>query len=1620
MSPQFFRLNKLAAAIAVCSVVPAVEAATSPSTSVDSYLDSHLPGVFIESILTVDDGSVPKTGGGTTRLVGIPDGMGAIDGADLSPAEPDFFYLLVNHELSAAQGVTRDHGGSGAFVSKWKIRKDTHEVVEGDDLIKQFYSWDEGTQSFFTTTTDFDRMCSADLPEPTALYNAASGLGSQAMIYLNGEETSGGRALAHIVNGADAGNSYHLHHLGYAAFENVVLSPTEQDATVAVMMDDDTDGEVYVYVGNKQNTGNEVEKAGLVGGNLYAIAIPGKPYELATDLATNVDGGETVELKLIGTPGDRPVDGADVHARGADTIAPVDPAQTFESLKMGGPEDGAWDTRPGYENVFYFVTKGTSANGITAPTRLWQLTFNDIANPAAGATLTMLLDGPENRLGSLDNMTFDIIDGQAKLYIQEDLGGDARLSKVWEYDIASGTLEEVAGHAADLFVEGGSSFFTTNEESSGIISLRDILGEGWLAASVQVHTSAGLSDSNELVENGQLVLMDVSNRGNDFNRRRLIANGDTWDYRVDGAAPGTGWNDTGYLIDGNWNQTTDGVATGPATTMLGYGEAPGSFATDVGTPAEPRPAAYYFRHEFDLANPEDVVLFDLYMKVDDGAVVYINGVEVARYNMDLDLAVDNDTYASANEASERDWKQISVTGEQVNLQPTGNVVAVSVHQENDASSDMRLDLELIAWNESTDSGVSPAVPTNLAVGGATQTSLDLSWDAQSDARFFRIERQAQGDEAWEVIEPEYPGTFTHYTDNDAQSGETYHYRLWAINIHGRSDLSAVASGATEVSLTPVIFEETFETPDSLGQFTSVDVAASDRNWEWVSWDFGSTGAVQGNNYGSEEGATEDWLILNDPINFGFYQDETLEYDSQISFSGPAPQVLYSTDYDPAVDNDPNNATWTLINEDTTAFGELTKVGPFDIAGIPDTGYIAFKYTGDGGAGGQSARFTVDDVIIKGECGYDFEGANNADIEADADTPWSVFNVNSAYGWQYYTAADKQGAVNNNFGSGAGGDLGGTASDDYLVSPPLYVAGPQTRVEFSYYENYGDTLDQPLTVLVTNAYTGDPTTTSWTDITPSGLNGSTSDAWITVASEIFSAFGDDVRVAFRYQSAGNGGGTTKRIGVDDVCVKASGGALEAGFAFNRNGGDVTFVPNIEGGVAPYTIEWDFGDGNTATSQGPTHTYTAPGVYTVTMTVTDDEGNVITETQSEAVTVTEFTVPEPADLRVATFNASMNRASAGELAADLASGSDEQIATVAEVIQRANPDVVLLNEFDQVYDEFGNYDRRATEGSIRDFIENYLAVAQADDVDPVSYRYFYFSPANTGVPSGYDLNNDGDTSDPEDAFGFGEFPGQYAMVILSKHRILDSRVRTFQNFLWNDMPGALLPPDPEDTDGNGDTGSYFTPQELNVVRLSSKTHIDVPIQVRGMGIVNLLASHPTPPVFDDGTATSYPSDAVADWNGLRNHDEIRFWVDYVNPANNRYIYDDREWDRAGGTTPARPRGGLRRGSKFVILGDQNADPADGDATFNPAQLLLSSDQVDTSLTPTSAGAQEQVPGSFSNRATKTSSFNLRADYVLPSKGGWDLVNAWVFWPESTDLEADVLGASDHRMVVIDLER
>ncbi len=376
-------------------------------------------------------------------------------------------------------------------------------------------------------------------------------------------------------------------------------------------------------------------------------------------------------------------------------------------------------------------------------------------------------------------------------------------------------------------------------------------------------------------------------------------------------------------------------------------------------------------------------------------------------------------------------------------------------------------------------------------------------------------------------------------------------------------------------------------------------------------------------------------------------------------------------------------------------------------------------------------------------------------------------------------------------------------------------------------------------------------------------------------------------------------------------------------------------------------------------------------------------------------TEKAPTQPTKLRVATFNVSMEALNylpyvRGETPSvkgnelSLALNTDnQQIKNIAEIIQDVNPDIILLNEFDREDD---------THQSLKIFLSQYLAKGQGQQKS-INYPYFYQGAVNTGVPTKFDLNNDGSSGkSPSDNYGFGYFPGHFGMALLSKYPLDTNKIRTFQKFKWKDMPNALKPIDPESKK------SWFSDEAWDDMRLSSKSHWDIPVDVNGKTI-HILASHPTPPVFD----------GPEDRNGKRNHDEIRFWLDYINDEAS-YIYDDKG-----------KKGGLSGAQAFIVLGDQNASSVDGDAIVTGISALLADEKIQDAKPESLAGKMHKKENP--NAKNHTAHWGMRADYVLPSRQSFTITDSAVYWPQPTEethrLVKNRAASSDHRLVWVDLK-
>lgn len=331
--------------------------------------------------------------------------------------------------------------------------------------------------------------------------------------------------------------------------------------------------------------------------------------------------------------------------------------------------------------------------------------------------------------------------------------------------------------------------------------------------------------------------------------------------------------------------------------------------------------------------------------------------------------------------------------------------------------------------------------------------------------------------------------------------------------------------------------------------------------------------------------------------------------------------------------------------------------------------------------------------------------------------------------------------------------------------------------------------------------------------------------------------------------------------------------------------------------------------------------------------------------------------PDTLRIATYKTDLGRNGPGLLLRDILSGKDNQVSALVTTLASLNADVLVLTDFDYDY-------------------ELVALSALADRLEKAGrkYPYRFAKRPNSGMPTGLDLDGDGRLGGPADAQGFGAFAGQGGMAVLSRLPIDESRFRDFSDFLWRDLPGNLI-------------GNSLSEAAIAIQRLSSTSHWDVPILLPDGDSLHLLIWHATPPVFD----------GPEDRNGRRNHDETVFWQ--------RLLDGDLPM-------PAPP-------APFILLGDANLDPADGDGRADAIDALLSEPQLQDPAPKGSHGRKE--PAHKGDPALDTALFSLgglRLDYILPSSD-LQVTGSGILWPPETDpMSATVNAASRHRPVWIDL--
>lgn len=355
----------------------------------------------------------------------------------------------------------------------------------------------------------------------------------------------------------------------------------------------------------------------------------------------------------------------------------------------------------------------------------------------------------------------------------------------------------------------------------------------------------------------------------------------------------------------------------------------------------------------------------------------------------------------------------------------------------------------------------------------------------------------------------------------------------------------------------------------------------------------------------------------------------------------------------------------------------------------------------------------------------------------------------------------------------------------------------------------------------------------------------------------------------------------------------------------------------------------------------------------------------------------------DLRVATLHADLTGDSSAEVLEELQGGMNPRGRVLAETVQLNAPDVLVLTGV--------SYDDHQEIAEVLN--AEYLSRGQNGQTG-MQYTHTYAAPTNSGIDSGADLDKDGRVGGPADALGYGRYPGERGMLVFSVHPIVEDEVRTFQEFLWEDMPENSMPKD------------RFSSLEKSVLRLPSTSMWDIPIEVPGAeDHVHVVATDLNSSAQSEASAAS------------RNEDQRRMVSDYIS-GESWYLYDD---DGA--------YGGLDAGTAFVVAGSladstelltQPADEVPELSSLLDAEVV----QDPAPQAVTDQPLPERRDDQTDPQATQglSSGAAVRSSYVLPASV-LDVDRSGVFWPARGEFGYNLVdpgqpGTAAGRLVWLDI--
>ncbi len=202
----------------------------------------------------------------------------------------------------------------------------------------------------------------------------------------------------------------------------------------------------------------------------------------------------------------------------------------------------------------------------------------------------------------------------------------------------------------------------------------------------------------------------------------LVSAGSTWKYLDNGSNQGTAWRNPGFN-DSSWES---------GAGELGYGDGGEATTVSFGPSANNKYVTTYFRHKFNANNVGDYTRLTLGLRRDDGAIVYLNGNEVARSNMpggEINYLTNSQTFAGG--ADESTYFPINIPTDE--LRNGENTLAVEVHQFSRTSSDMSFDLTLDGIKITTANPLVFTEPGAVVVKSRIRNGSE--WSALTEATF---------------------------------------------------------------------------------------------------------------------------------------------------------------------------------------------------------------------------------------------------------------------------------------------------------------------------------------------------------------------------------------------------------------------------------------------------------------------------------------------------------------------------------------------------------------------------------------------------------------------------------------------------------------------------------------------------------------------------------------------------------------------------------------------------------------------------------------------------------------------------------------------------------------------